>query len=115
MIRRIGSMSWRRYPKIEFIVLVSKEFTIQNSSDRKSKGTKSNHIEPTLIKDNEYQQKYNKISNKEELIKEQKDSDEKLYRDEIDRSLTEIDALIKQVIDLPQNIKFDEGEEHFYQ
>ena len=37
--------------KIEFIVFVSKECTIQNSSDRKSKEAKSNHIEPTLITD----------------------------------------------------------------
>ena len=47
------------------------------------------------------------------MIKEKKDSDEKFYRDEIERSLTEIAALIKQVIDQPQNIKFDESEEHF--
>ena len=102
--------------KIEFIVFVSKEFMIPNSSDRKSKEIKNYHIEPTLInyRQNEFQQKYKEISNKEELIKEQKDTYEKLYRDEIDRSLTESADLIKQVIDQPHNRKFDESEEHFF-
>ena len=49
---------------------------IPNSSGRKSKETKYYHIEPTLInyRVNEYHQKYNEISNKEELIKDQKDT-----------------------------------------